>query len=200
MKRQHYQITIVGIAIVVEVSVTGGLSNYYFSSPTPLSSEVKSSNTIHDHESSNIARASAFPSGSKLTQAEISQLFELFDDQPLKGGQVPPRISKWVNNDTFIFLQFDKPVVENATSLRYVGIGVKGVFCAESQPDAVNGSFTHFHKWNATEYRHGHGRLTGEEGYWLLWVAADEFETQSRHVTPGVDREFSPTPPPSCSV
>jgi hypothetical protein len=129
LKRQHYQITIVGMAIVA-VAVTGGLSTYYFSSLTPLSSEVKSSNTtIHDHESSNIAEASAFPSGSNLTRAEISQLFELFDDQPLEGGQVPPRISKWVNNDNFIFLQFDKPVAENATSLRYVGIGVKGVFC-----------------------------------------------------------------------
>jgi hypothetical protein len=105
LKRQHYQITVVGIAIVVvAVSVTGGLLTYYFSSPTPLSSELKSSNTTHHHESSNIGEASAFPSGSNLSRAEISQLFELFDDQPLEGGQVPPRISKWVNNDTFTFL------------------------------------------------------------------------------------------------
>jgi hypothetical protein len=91
LKRQHYQITIVGIAIVVAVSVTGGLSTNYFSSSTPLSSEVKSSNTTHDHDTGNIAEASAFPSGSNLTRGEISQLFELFDDQPLEGGQVPPR-------------------------------------------------------------------------------------------------------------
>lgn len=83
MKRQHCQITIVGMAIVA-VAVTGGLSTYYLSSPIPLSSELKSSNTTHDHESSNTAEASAFPSGSNLTRAEISQLFELFDDQRLK--------------------------------------------------------------------------------------------------------------------
>ena len=201
MKRQHYQITIVGIAIVVAVSVTGGLSTYYFSSPTPLSSELKSSNTTtHDHGSSNIAEASsAFPSGSNLTRAEISQLFELFDDQPLEGGQVPPRISKWVNNDTFIFLQFDKPVVENATSLRYVGIGVKGLFCAESQPDAVNGSFTHFHQWNGSEYRHAHGSQPGDQGYWLTWAAVDNFVPfDGKEVKPGIDYKFSPTPPPNC--
>ena len=201
MKRQHYQITIVGIAIaVVAVSVTGGLLTYYFSLPTLLSSELKSSNTTHHHESSNIAEASsAFPSGSNLTRAEISQLFELFDDQPLEGGQVPPRISKWVNNDTFIFLQFDKPVVENATSLRYVGIGVKGVFCAESQPDAVNGSFTHFHQWNGSEYRHAHGSQPGDQGYWLTWAAVDNFVSFDRkEVKPGIDYKFSPTPPPNC--
>lgn len=175
LKRQHYQITIVGIAIVVAVSVTGGLSIYYFSSLTPLSYELKSSDTTHDHESGSIAEASAFPSGSNLTLGEISQLFELFDDQPLEGGQVPPRISKWVNNDTFIFLQFDKSVAENATFLRYVGIGVKGVFCAESQPDAVNGSFTHFHQWNGSEYRHAHGSQPGDQGYWLTWAAVDNF-------------------------
>jgi hypothetical protein len=84
LKRQHYQITIVGMAIVA-VAVTGGLSAYSFSSPAPFPSELKSSNTTHDHETSNLAEASAFPSGSNLTRGEISQLFELFDDQPLEG-------------------------------------------------------------------------------------------------------------------
>src|SRR6266511_6448473 len=103
MKRHHYQITIIGIAVV---AVTGGFSIFHFSSPTPLSSAgVNSSRATHEHAASNIADARTFPSGSNLTRAEISQLFELFDYQPLKGGQVPPRISNWVNNDTFIFLQ-----------------------------------------------------------------------------------------------
>jgi len=30
-----------------------------------------------------------------------------------------------------------------------------------------------------------------------LAAAAEQFESQGRAVTPGVDREFSPTPPPS---
>jgi hypothetical protein len=199
MKRQHYEITIIGIAILA-VAVTGGLSTFYFSSPMSLSSSgVNSSNTTHDHDGSNVAEASTFPSGSNLTRTQISQLFELFDDQPLEGGQVAPRISKWVNNDTFIFLQFDKPVAENATSLRYVGIGVKGVFCAESQPDAVNGSFTHFHQWNGSEYRHAHGSQPGDQGYWLTWAAVDNFVSfDGKEVKPGIDYEFSPTPPPNC--
>jgi hypothetical protein len=96
-----------------------------------------------------------------------------------------------------MFLQFDNPSLQNATAINYIGIGSKGLFCKENQPTL---DFTHFHKWNATEYRQGHGSLPGEEGYWLLWVAAGEFDAQGRHVTPGVDREFSPTPPPSCSV
>jgi hypothetical protein len=133
----------------------------------------------------------------KILKEEILQLASFFDDQPFLGGQESPRVAKWVNNDTFMFLQFDKPSPQNATAINYIGIGSKGLFCKENQPSP---DFTHFHKWNVTEYRHGHGSLPGEEGYWLLWVAADEFDAQGRHVTPGVDREFSPTPPPSCSI
>ena len=48
----------------------------------------------------------------------------------------------------------------------------------------------------ATEYKHGHGSKAGEEGYWFMWVATGEFDVQGRHVKPGVDRGFSPTPPP----
>jgi hypothetical protein len=94
LKRQHYQITIIGIAIAA-VAVTAGLSAYYFSSPTSLSSSgVNPSNPTNGHDDSSVAEASAFPSGSNLTRAEISQLFALFDDRVLEGGQVPPRISK----------------------------------------------------------------------------------------------------------
>jgi plastocyanin len=35
---------------------------------------------------------------------------------------------------------------------------------------------------------------------WLLWVATQPFELQDgRRVSPGVDREFSPTPAPPCA-
>jgi hypothetical protein len=77
--------------------------------------------------------------------------------------------------------------------ISYIGIGKRGTFCEEDRP---NPDFVHFHKWNATEYKHGHGSEAGEEGYWLMWVATGEFDVQGRHVKPGVDREFSPTPPP----
>ena len=46
--------------------------------------------------------------------------------------------------------------------------------------------------------REGHGHEAGDEGYWLMWVATDNLDVQGRQVSPGVDRDFSPTPPPKC--
>jgi hypothetical protein len=133
------------------------------------------------------------PIGSNITVEDILKLASLFNDQPFQGGQVSPRVAKWVNDDVFVFLQFDERSPSNATAINYIGIGKRGTFCEE---DRLNPDFVHFHKWNATEYRHGHGSKAGEEGYWLMWVATGEFDVQGRHVKPGIDREFSPTPPP----
>lgn len=190
---------IVVIAVIAGVGATAaGVFAYYFSSPTQPSN-TNTAPARGANPTANTNTVAAAPVGSNLTKTDISRLFEIFDDQPLSGGQVPPRISKWVDNDTFIFLQFDRSDPHNATSLRYVGIGVKGVFCAESQPDAVNGSFTHFHQWNGSEYRHAHGSQPGDQGYWMTWVAVDEFKSfDGRQVKPGVDYDFSLTPPPSC--
>ena len=140
----------------------------------------------------------AEPTGIFLTPEEIAALAAEFSDTPLTGGQVAPRLSKWVTDDVFLFLQFDNPDPAQATRLPYIGIGVKGVFCAEDQPDR---SFTHFHRYDAPEYKEGHGGDPGAEGYWLTWAAVDRFETRDgRQVTPGIDYEFSPTPPPSCGA
>jgi hypothetical protein len=133
------------------------------------------------------------PIGSNVTAEDILELASLFNDQPFQGGQVSPRVAKWVNDDVFVFLQFDERTASNATAINYIGIGKRGTFCEEDRP---NPDFVHFHKWNATEYRHGHGNKAGDEGYWLMWVATGEFDVQGRHVKPGIDREFSPTPPP----
>ena len=130
-----------------------------------------------------------------LTKDELNSLAAKFNDEPFTGGQIAPRVSKWVNNGTFIFLQFDKARPENATELRYIGIGVRGIFCKSSQP---NPDFTHFHRPDVEAYSQGHGGKPGEEGYWLMWVAVDEFESQSRHIVPGVDEKFSPTEAPDC--
>jgi hypothetical protein len=46
--------------------------------------------------------------------------------------------------------------------------------------------------------REGHGHEAGDEGYWLMWVAANNLDVLGRQVSPGVDRDFSPTPPPKC--
>lgn len=136
--------------------------------------------------------------GTPLSRSDIDAAFALFDSQPLTGGQTPPRISKWVNNSTFVFLQFDKSKKEEATTLRYVGMGVKGVFCSEAQPDPTGKSFTHFHRLSAPDYASGHGGPPGEPGYWMTWLAVDQFEAQNRKVAPGIDYQFSPTPAPSC--
>jgi hypothetical protein len=138
------------------------------------------------------------PTGIYLTPEEIAAFAVEFSDTPLIGGQVAPRLSKWVTDDVFLFIQFDDPDPATATQLRYIGIGVKGVFCAEDQPDR---SFTHFHRYDAPEYAEGHGGDPGVEGYWLTWAAVDTFESRDgRQITPGIDYEFSPTPPPSCGA
>jgi hypothetical protein len=141
------------------------------------------------------ASGATLPYGKHLSKTEIAALAVLFNENPLTGGQEPPRAHKWVNENVSIFLQFDRPKPAEATTLRYIGIGVKGVFCAEAQPDKA---FTHFHRYDAPRYSEGHGRNPGDQGHWLLWVAADEFDLRDRRVKPGVDYEAFPTPPPKC--
>lgn len=134
------------------------------------------------------------PTGVFFDAGEIAAFVDMFSDEPLIGGQIAPRFSKFVNDDVFLFLQFDS--IDTPTELRYVGIGVKSVFCAETQPDR---SFTHFHRYDAPEYAEGHGGDPGAEGYWLTWAAVKSFEARDgRVIEPGIDYEFSPTPPPTC--
>src|SRR5437867_977428 len=68
------------------------------------------------------AAATPMATGVYLSPEEIAAFAAVFTDQPLTGGQVPPRIAKFVTPDVFIFLQFDKPDPAQATALRYVGI------------------------------------------------------------------------------
>jgi hypothetical protein len=126
----------------------------------------------------------------------VPTLFTLFADNPFLGGQVAPRQYRWVNENTLLFAQFDRPRQADARALRYVGISVKGTFCAESQPDRA---FTHYHRVTSPTYASGHGGRPGEnKGYWLLWVAVDDFDSGGARVSPGVDYAFSPTPGPPC--
>lgn len=137
------------------------------------------------------------PDGAQLSAEDLESLKALFDDTAFDGGQVAPRLVKWITPDTFIFVQFDKP--DEATDVRYIGIGVKGVFCAEAVPDAEGGSFTHFHRPTVADYSEGHGGDPGAQGYWMSWMAVGSFETgDGRSVEPGIDYEFSPTPAPEC--
>jgi len=134
------------------------------------------------------------PGAGKPAPEAIAKLFSVFNDQPLQGGQVAPRIFKSISNQALVFLQFDKNSSTEARELRYIGLWTKSTFCSSTQPSR---DFSHFHRLVATSYALGHGGPPGTVGFWGSWVAAEQFESQGRTVTPGVDREFSPTPPPS---
>ena len=145
--------------------------------------------------------AAAGPTGSPLSHDDIVALAAQFHDQPLTGGQHAPRLYRWVNDRVLMFLQFDNPDPAKATALRYVGVAVKGVFCAEAQPGGPNGGFPHFHRLDAPDYAHGHGGPPGTPGYWLSWVAVDTFTLKDgRQVKPGVDHQEAPTPAPTCGA
>ena len=107
------------------------------------------------------------------------------------------------------FMMFDKPVSDPTAILQLVGQGIKGRFCAESQPDDGKTGFTHFHRTNtpATGDTSMHG-AKGEEGYWLKHVAVAEFDDEPKgehaghggktHYKPG-EVEASPQPTtPKC--
>jgi hypothetical protein len=142
------------------------------------------------------ARPATFvpPGAGKMTPDAIARMFSVFTENPLQGGQVPPRMYRALNDQVLGFVQFDHNSAAQATELRYVGIAVRSKFCASTQPTR---DFTHFHDLVAPAYAQGHGGSPGTIGFWGIWVAAVSFESQGRQVQPGVDREFSPTPPPS---
>lgn len=140
------------------------------------------------------------PPGPKLSVQKVQEFAALLNDQPYVGGQTAPRLSKWITPEVYVFAQFDKFPAKDATEVRYVGVAQKGVFCSEAQPDAQGRSFTHFHRPSAAQYAEGHGGPPGAQGYWLSWLAVASFEAQGRKVRPGVDYQFSPTPPPSCGA
>jgi len=105
------------------------------------------------------------------------------------------------------FLMFDKGVNDPTAKLLFVGQGVKGTFCAESQPDGGKTGFNHFHRANTPTSgdtsMHG---PKGEEGYWLKHVAVAEFDDEPKgehaghggktHYKPGqVENNPQPTTP-----
>jgi hypothetical protein len=93
------------------------------------------------------------------------------------------------------FLMFDKAVSDPSAKLLFVGQGIKGTFCVESQPDGGKSGFNHFHRTNtpATGYTSMHG-AQGEEGYWLKHVAVSEFddEPKGEHAGHGGKTHYKP--------
>jgi len=137
------------------------------------------------------------PHGAPLSRADIDTIAGLFSDNPLMGGQVAPRMYKWGNENAAIFLQFDKPKPAEAKAIQYMGLSVKGVFCAEAQPDK---SFTHFDRLSSPSYGQG-TPAPGEPGYWLTAVAVGAFKNdKGTNIKPGVDSDFAPTAAPACGA
>ena len=93
------------------------------------------------------------------------------------------------------FLMFDKPVSDPTAVLQWVGQGVKGRFCAESQPDGGKSGFKHFHRTNtpASGDTSMHG-AKGEEGYWLKHVAVVELDVtpHGEHAAHGGKTHYKP--------
>jgi len=140
------------------------------------------------------APAAPAPAAPVLTSSAIAQLFSVFPENPLQGGQVAPRAYRTLNDQVLAFLQFDKNSAAHAKELRYFGIFKKSVYCRSTQPSA---DFTHFHDLVAPTYAQGHGGPPSTVGFWGTWIAAEPFESQGRQIAPGVDRKFSPTPAPT---
>jgi hypothetical protein len=93
------------------------------------------------------------------------------------------------------FMMFDKAVNDPSAKLLFIGQGVKGTFCAESQPDGGKSGFNHFHRTNtpATGDTSMHG-AKGEEGYWLKHVAVAEFDDDPKgeHAGHGGKTHYKP--------
>jgi hypothetical protein len=133
------------------------------------------------------------PGARRINQEEIAKLAAMFNDELLTGGQVAPRLYKWVNTNNALFLQFNagNPNATSrfnpaqVTSLRFVGLATRGEFCKSDLPSE---DFPHFHRYEAPAYAEGHGGPPHSKGIWLFWVATESFEQQGREVKPGVDR------------
>jgi len=93
------------------------------------------------------------------------------------------------------FMMFDKSVSDPTAKLLFVGQGIKGRFCVESQPDGGKTGFSHFHRTHTPSSgdtsMHG---AKGEEGYWLKHVAVAEFddEPKGEHAGHGGKTHYKP--------
>jgi hypothetical protein len=104
---------------------------------------------------------------------------------------------EWLDlgNEEALFLHYDKPVADPSKQLMFVGLGIRGRFCAGEEPGPA---FVHFHRLNAPTADAGHGGPPGAEGYWLAHVAVNDMTMDGREIKAGVDFEFMPTTAPSC--
>ena len=127
------------------------------------------------------------PAGAgRISKDGLAALVAFFSDTPFSGGQKAPLVAKWVTDQVFVFVMFDKSKAVDATAIMHYGIGKRGSFCASSWPTA---DFSTFHRWQATDW--SAGALKGDNGYWMLVL-----DTTGPNF--GVDHNFEVTVAPSC--
>ena len=141
--------------------------------------------------------ATATPS--RLTGADVAELAAIFSDKPFIGGQVAPFLMKWMSDSTFVFMQLSGPVSASST-VAYLGLGVKGTFCAQTRPDRTGGSFTRFQRYQAPAWDSGAGGRAGDQGYWLSFLAVDRLVVSGRTVPIGIDYRYPAPAAPSCGA
>src|SRR5262249_17303802 len=139
--------------------------------------------------------ATAAPSS--LTSADIGALAAIFSDQPFIGGQVAPLLMKWTSDSTFVVLELNGPAGTSRT-VAYLGLGVKGTFCAETRPDRSGGSFTRFQRYQARDWDTGVGGTAGDQGYWLSFLAVERLVASGRTVPIGIDYRYPAAAAPAC--
>lgn len=137
---------------------------------------------------------------STLSNTDIGALADAFSDHPFAGGQTAPLFAKWASDDTFVFLQFDKPLASAAKAVAYLGVGVKGIFCAETRPDRAGSSFMRFQRYQAADWAQGAGGKPGDQGYWLSFLAVDSLNVDGRRVQLGIDYQYPAPAPPTCGA
>jgi hypothetical protein len=101
-------------------------------------------------------------------------------------------------NDRVRLMMFSKPVSDPTAVLLFVGEGIKGRFCAESQPDGGKTGYSHFHRAHTPAGDTSMSGPKGEEGYWLKHVAVGEFEMEHMHYKPGTVLDMPQPPTPKC--
>jgi hypothetical protein len=101
-------------------------------------------------------------------------------------------------NDRVRLMMFSKPVSDPTAVLLFVGEGIKGRFCAESQPDGGKTGYSHFHRIHTPAGDTSMSGPKGEEGYWLKHVAVGEFEMEHMHYKPGTVLDMPQPPTPKC--
>lgn len=141
---------------------------------------------------------------------EMEQLLSFYNSAPITPAMPDHRIVM-LGDGTGMFLHFNG-MLGKESQLNWIGQVVPGHFCKAEQDRvqaAYGPGFTHFHKkiTPGNDPAAGHGGVGGEDGYWFRHIAVASIPKGDMMagtgvpwgpVSPGIDSNFMPTPPPQC--